>query len=274
MESQLFKVFTQDPKHGNSAAVILAEELSEKEMQSLATQINTVITVFVLPSHLADARFRFFSISSELPFCGHGILAAADYYMKVTGHQQIKVETQASVVTISRNSKGTIHFETTGVSIIDCSFDQKEVLSFLGINEDLIHKDLPFCIASIGSPKLFVPIKKLVTVQSITPDFEAISEWSSKMKVNGVYVYTFETQHSDSSLHARSFNPLFGVKEDAATGVAAGALAGVLVQAGYFHSTLIVEQGYNLGQESKIFVEVGDVIKLGGFVTQIGKVEV
>jgi trans-2,3-dihydro-3-hydroxyanthranilate isomerase len=77
-------VFTDRPLHGNPLAVFPeAEGLNEREMQSLAREMNISETAFVLPpteagkAAGADYRLRIFTPGLELPFAGHPSIGAA-----------------------------------------------------------------------------------------------------------------------------------------------------------------------------------------------------
>jgi trans-2,3-dihydro-3-hydroxyanthranilate isomerase len=69
-------VFAEEsPWSGNPLAVIEdARDLSDEEMQAIASQFNLSETTFVLPSTVATARVRIFTASFELPFAGHPTL--------------------------------------------------------------------------------------------------------------------------------------------------------------------------------------------------------
>jgi len=86
-----------------------------------------------------------------------------------------------------------------------------------------------------------VPIHSLEQLSNLKPNFDKIKKWSITNQVNGLYVYTKETYNSGLDFHARGFNPMTGLNEDAATGVAAAALSIVM------RKSLTIEQGYFIG---------------------------
>src|SRR2546422_841917 len=70
--------FTSKPFRGNPAAVVPdAGGLDEKQMQTIAQEMNISETAFLLPSDQADFRLRWFTPKAELVFCGHGTIATA-----------------------------------------------------------------------------------------------------------------------------------------------------------------------------------------------------
>jgi trans-2,3-dihydro-3-hydroxyanthranilate isomerase len=104
----------------------------------------------------------------------------------------------------------------------------------------------------------FVPVASLDAIGRARPSAEAFG------KVFGgdhqsVFVYTRQTTHAGHHFHARMFAPSFGIAEDPATGSAAAAFAGVLMQfepLGDGEHSFIIEQGYEMGRPSEIAVQV------------------
>src|SRR5262249_41903589 len=73
-------VFTDRPLAGNPLAVVLdAGDLSDRDMQAIALEMNLSETTFVLPSARPEciARVRIFTPRRELPFAGHPTLGTA-----------------------------------------------------------------------------------------------------------------------------------------------------------------------------------------------------
>ncbi|MDY6932973.1 MAG: PhzF family phenazine biosynthesis protein [Spirochaetota bacterium] len=70
------------------------------------------------------------------------------------------------------------------------------------------------------------------------------------------YVFTFDTENSESRVHARFFAPHLGIIEDPATGSAAGPLTGYLLKYGVFGQKFEIqnEQGIEIGRPSKIMM--------------------
>jgi trans-2,3-dihydro-3-hydroxyanthranilate isomerase len=98
------------------------------------------------------------------------------------------------------------------------------------------------------------------------PDFNALADLSRAEGINGAYVYTRSGVPVGVDMLARGFNPQGGVKEDAATGAAAGALAWRLRDqlAG---RQLVVEQGVGLAERNRLVARIeGDRIYFGGCV--------
>lgn len=182
--------------------------------------------------------------------------------------RELKLIVNKKEITIIKNENGFIQFGAGCLIIDNRQINLQEILDFLNIPEFAIDVDYPLTIASIGSPKLLVPVKNLKYLQDISPDFQKISKWSAYNQVNGMYVYTKDTLSSTSDFHTRSFNPLFGIDEDIATGVAAGALCGVIHHK-FNKKNLTIKQGHNLNHDCRIstFIDIKGDIQVGGFAT-------
>jgi len=79
--------FTRTKFEGNPAGVVAnADGLSDKQMQSIARELNNSETAFILsPDENSDAEehdiwVRFFSPTTEVPICGHATVSAHYVY--------------------------------------------------------------------------------------------------------------------------------------------------------------------------------------------------
>jgi trans-2,3-dihydro-3-hydroxyanthranilate isomerase len=105
-----------------------------------------------------------------------------------------------------------------------------------------------------------IPIKDVDTLHRIVPNKPALRRISAELGFEGYYCFTLPAASGNHLAEARFFNPYFGIDEDAATGSAAGPLAGFL------HHNGIIEknrpytflQGVAMQHPSVIQVEVED----------------
>ena len=131
----------------------------------------------------------------------------------------------------------------------------------LGLPKHVIEDaKLPLEVVSTGLPVLIVPVRTLTAVRSIKPDASAIMDFCGRIGANGMMVFTTVTVESSATVHARMFAPSIGILEDPATGSAGGALGAYLVHNGVVDvgptTELLIEQGYEMGRPSNIFVRV------------------
>lgn len=111
-------------------------------------------------------------------------------------------------------------------------------------------------VASVGSPKLLVEVRDVDTLYGLAPDLASIAAWGKQHGVSGLYVWC---RLNEDTVEGRNFNHLDPGLEDAATGVAAGALAVALGR------NLTVRQGRATGRDCLIKARMeGDAILVGG----------
>lgn len=71
------RAFAKTEKGGNPAGVVFdADGLSESSMKEIASEVGYSETAFVMKSHMADFRVRFFTPIEEVDLCGHATIAA------------------------------------------------------------------------------------------------------------------------------------------------------------------------------------------------------
>lgn len=231
---------------GNPAAVVVGFCGDKAEKQKYAAELGMPVTVFISDENSSIPVLEYYYPKSEMPLCLHGTLAAA--YVLFENHTGNKIKcltASGNPLTIER-SETLIQVEVCEkpVSKITVNIDDiQKMLNLADIN--LIDRNLPLGVYSVGSPKLLIPIISSDAVSQLKPSFSQILSWSFASQVNGLYVYTKKTSEK---FFARGFNPKTGYNEDAATGVAAAALALCLKQ------NILIEQGHSLNRESEIII--------------------
>lgn len=257
-----------DNRGGNPCAIVdTAIALSEEAMQKTATELNLPETVFILPDK-DQYLLRFFATKGELPLCCHGTLGAVFYLFKSNVNQRPNIKTYKD------NIKIDVKYEKNLLSMsianngkkLPTPIDLLTISTMLNIDQDAIPTNLACSVASIGSPKLFVPLINRTALFDMTPDLNLVAQWCKDNAINGLYAYSDDTENSDVDYVGRNFNPLFSHQEDIATGTAAAALCQMLCQSrGQSEGTFTIEQGANLGSPSKIYVSISkDNIEIKG----------
>ena len=264
-------VFTDRLLAGNGLAVVLdSQGLDDEAMQAIAREFNLSETVFVLPpeSERHKARLRIFTPGRELPFAGHPTIGTA--------------------VLLALDSDGGVAAQAFGleerVGVVSCVAERLEerrgrarfklprLPEFWGEGRDIaaIAEALEIDAADIGFDKHrpsqhsagvpfdFVPIRSLEAIGRARPGATFSEVFGGDGHV-AAYLYTRETIEPGSSYHARMFAPGMGLGEDPATGSAAAAFAGVLMQfepMGAGTHDVIIEQGYEMGRSSIIALQI------------------
>jgi trans-2,3-dihydro-3-hydroxyanthranilate isomerase len=265
-------VFTRQALAGNPLAVVLeAEGLDAARMQAIAKEFNLSETVFVLPpeSGRHRAALRIFTPGRELPFAGHptvgtAVLLALEDGGGATGAMAFGLEERVGVVScvveVEGEGRGHARFRVPRLpEIWGEGRDPAEAARALGLEPAEIgfgrHRPSRH---SAGVPFDFVPLASLEAAGRARPNAEAFAK-AFGGEHQSVFVYTRETAQAGHHFHARMFAPSFGIAEDPATGSAAAAFAGVLMQfepLGDGEHSFVVEQGYEMGRPSEIALQI------------------
>jgi len=231
--------FTKEKFTGNPAGVISnADGLTDYEMQKIARELNNSETAFIFSSNSNeyDAHVRFFTPTNEVPICGHATIAA--HYVRATENEletsRVYHKTGAGILPVDivkENddykiimTQGRIEFG----KIIE-GINKEELLAALNIKESDLLENYEIQIISTGHSKVMVGIRSIATLNTLQPDYNALSKLSKIIKCNGYYVFTVDSKDSDILIHGRMFAPAIGINEDPVTGNANGPLGAYLV---------------------------------------------
>lgn len=280
-------VFTRRAFGGNQLAVFTeAEGLSNAEMQSIATEMNYSESTFVLPPDgpSADARMRIFTPGMELPFAGHPTVGTG----YVLGLERAKRELTLQlgvgplkvVVDPGDGRIGSARMEQPLPRFRSAEADSATLAGLIGLAAADIAETSPAEFGSAGVPFLYVPVRSLDAVRRARGDAGAMARFFAGRDHPAVYLFSLEAESPEAAAHARMLSLLLGaeVREDPATGGAAGPFGAYLVRHGLRPpGALLLEQGYEMGRPSQIDVRVdvqyGSVsrVAVGGEVVMIAE---
>lgn len=288
----VYDVFTDTRLAGNPLAVVFESEgLTSEAMQAITRELNLSETVFVMPAANPNhsASLRIFTPAYELPFAGHptvGTAVALAEQRQLQGEAVLVLEEKIGAITCTVNSSGGVasfaRFDLPRQSQpIDFAADSAQVAEALGLQAEQIGFDQhDILIWSAGVPFLFVPVKDLAAVAQV--QFDAALWTKATHHINGrsvpAFVYCRGGQAVDASFHARMFSPSMGISEDPATGGAVAALTGAVHFADQYadgKTALLIEQGFEMGRPSQIYVELdiaeGKIGKasIGGYAVKV-----
>jgi PhzF family phenazine biosynthesis protein len=132
-------------------------------------------------------------------------------------------------------------------------------LQALGIGREETVSNLPLCNASTSRIKTLIPIKSPDTLNALAPTVHAVEAVCNRIGSTGLYPYAV-VDRASRLFEARQFPRSSGYLEDAATGIAAAALAFGLLGNGLIEpndKTVRILQGRAMGRLSEIRVRVG-----------------
>ncbi len=242
-----------DSQSGNLAAIVQDFTGDAAAKQAFAAELNLPVTVFIEDVHAEIPALRFFYPSSESVLCLHGALASGKYLMHLRNTDLLRVKIQSGQVLQMVKQADRVQVLMPHAEILPIKIDLAIIAKMLDINTDQLDLSFPCIAASLGSPKLLVPLKTAEILNQLKPDFDFIKKWSIENQVNGLYVYSADAPAGIDFI-ARGFNPKGGWNEDAATGVAAGTLIAVLRHPK--QKDFVIDQGDTMGEPSRIYVSL------------------
>jgi PhzF family phenazine biosynthesis protein len=276
--------FTTAPHTGNPAGVVLeGKDLSDRDMQGIARELNLSETAFLLPPTKtdADARIRWFTPTTEVPLCGHATIAgfhvlAEESRMNMVkeGKYQFRLETASGILPVDVTKKNGLISIMFGLKVpaLDRAITYKiDLVRVLNISMS----DFDNHLQIVRSDYLLVPLKRLHTLFSMKPNFLAMSNFLESRNLRGLCAFTTETVDRESVVHSRFFAPNCGINEDPVTGSSHAPLAVHLFQSGVLdlrngRCVFQGEQGDAIGRRGRVTVEleVADnkpsSVKIGG----------
>ena len=252
--NQLFKVraFTKDNQGGNKAGVYLfADDLTEKQMQSIAKDLGYSETAFVMKSKVADYKVRFFTPTKEVNLCGHATISAFHVLrtLDIIGDSIYTQETKAGILKINvilgkvyMQQLTPSYFEEVDKAVIAKSFD-----------DILFHEALNPYVVSTGLKEIFIPVKHREVLDQLVTNYKQMIKISNTYDVIGMHVFSID---DEIDAYGRNFAPIVGIHEESATGTSNGALACYLHKFYKKKHYYTLRQGYSMGEPSEIKVYI------------------
>jgi trans-2,3-dihydro-3-hydroxyanthranilate isomerase len=271
----LVDVFTETPFGGNPLAVFLdAEDLSTKQMQTIARELNLSESAFVMPSDKAEFRLRIFTPGMEVPMAGHPTVGTA-YVLQHKGlipaTGKTTFEENVGVIPVSLNETGIFMSQPLPAfgAVYDDEGDRAMIASLLSLHEDDLLAGYPVQAVSTGVPFLYIPLANLDAIARIQFRLDV---WDNHLRTAPApHIFAFAPEDKNI-VRSRMFAPLMGIPEDPATGAASGPLGAYLVQYGLADgdAPILSKQGYAMGRPSQIHIRIerdGDAftgVQVGG----------
>lgn len=284
-------VFTDQSYKGNPLAVVFTEgDLHLTDYENIAREFGYSETSFVAYSaqkQLLQVR-SFTPIGFEVDGAGHNLLGAVGAAMlkdpalfpKQDSLQQVIMKTASIPIFISFNEENNLPVVKMlqKPAVVGDSIPAEQTALALGLSlKDIAIPDFVPVIVQTEVAHAMVPVQSTEILNTIKPDNKLLIALSKQYNFEGFYCFAFTGKKKGALVQTRFFNPIIGIDEDAATGTAAGPLAGLLL-----HKKIIkkdhnyqILQGVKLNQPSLIEIAVKDNgILVGGtsVITMEGKI--
>lgn len=224
--------------------------------------------------------------------CGHGTICLMTRMVELgvvswDADDRVEVElllpTARATVEIFRRDDGRplVMLDIRPPTFRPSMLDGDELAGLLGIDNEGFSLEWPREIASGDFIHLVVPIKDLVSIRRICPDFAGLTRFCRDNGIETVAVFCKQTEQSGYTIHVRDFCPAVGVPESAAAGTTNAALSSYLIRHKIVREdsdgqiVVQAEQGFEIERPSSIRSVVSMVdgaiarLQVGGVATKI-----
>ena len=254
-----YAAFTEDPRRGNPAGVVLdATGLSAEEMLGIAAEVGYSETAFVIPGD-GPLATRYFSPQAEVDFCGHATIALAVARADREGPGPLALDTAAGridvdVVAGPSGPVATLRSVPTSTRALGGD-ELTALLAALSWPAADLDERYPPHVAFGGVHHPVLAVRTRERLADLDYDYDALLALMTDRGWTTVQLYWVE---DELTIHARNPFPVGGVVEDPATGAAAAALGGYLRELGFVTqpTRIRIIQGEDMGRRSELLVDI------------------
>ena len=265
LECAIVDVFAERAFAGNRLAVVRgAAGLDAAAMQEIARGLDYSETVFVTCEDDGAARMRIFTPTAELPFAGHPVLGAA--WTLARGADAFALDLPAGRVGVTFDAHG-IAWMTPPPAALGEAVEPATAAALFGLGLADLDPALPCRRAVLGPRFVLVGLKGLDALRRAAVD-PAVYAGLAAGGFLGVFACAAEGYSADADFSARMFFDAGGIREDPATGSANAAFATCLRTLGR-RAPATVEQGFEIGRPSRLYLEPGEPVRVGGRVRPV-----
>ena len=267
---QHISAFTDGPRGGNPAGVVLCETLPDAAtMQAMAAEVGYSETAFVA-SGGRGWRVRYFAPEVEVDFCGHATIAVGAALAKHEGPGTFALQLNRADITVDgyQSAEGWgAAFQSPPTNSRDMpAVLVDEALALFGLARSALDDRIPPAIAHAGADHLVLALRRRDDLTAMRYD---LGKGRDLARREGVATFSLVFAETSQIFHARNPFPIGGVYEDPATGAAAAALAGYLRDLVWPHEgSIAIRQGEDMGIPCRLQAEIvpqqGAPIKVSG----------
>lgn len=248
MKYQIVHAFSKNGKGGNPAAVVINQSLSAAEKQEVAAQIGFSETAFLQYAN-NKLHIDFFTPNKPIAYCGHATIAAINIL-----RQQNLIDNGNHILhtnekPIPVNINDTMVYMQQAYPVFE-AVNLEEVAAMLHTEkENIVNASL----ARNGVGFLLIELTDDNLLYYLEPDEQTVYDYSARHDLIGIYPFV----RKENKLLSRMFGPYYEIKEENATGMAAG------LSGGWLHhlsnrkvDRLFIEQGHSIVMKEKGFLQV------------------
>lgn len=264
MQIDRIAAFAMGGRGGNPAGVVIGEALPDRAvMQRVAREVGYSETAFAACEG-DHWQVRYFAPEAEVPFCGHATIAlgcalgqrfGAGRYDLQLSQARISVEAELG----AEGWQATLTSPPTWSKPMPAGL-RAELLGYFGLAEADLDPSLAPHLAHGGATHGVLALHSRARLAAMAYDFAAVQ---ALMQRAGLTTISLIWRESADVFVARNAFAVGGVVEDPATGAAAAALGGLLVDLGRGPGRFVIRQGEDMGAPSLLHVTVTGQIGAG-----------
>ncbi|MDE0052690.1 MAG: PhzF family phenazine biosynthesis protein [Gammaproteobacteria bacterium] len=265
MHCSIVDVFAERPLTGNQLAIVRqCGHMDTATMQAVAREMNFSETAFVVEEHASVARVRIFTPAEELPFAGHPTLGTA--WLLGRESRVYTLDLAVGSVPVSFDSGGIAWMQPPAATLGD-TLPMDLAAELLGLSKVDVDPSGPCQYAEVGLRFVLIGVRTLDTLRRARVDTQVHAAIAGD-RFLGVFAFAQPGYSRDADFAARMFFEANGWREDPATGSANAAFAACLYARGVT-GEFTVEQGFEMARPSRVYLDVGDAIRVGGRVQPV-----
>ncbi len=261
-------VFTNERFKGNPLAVVFTEgDLELSLYENISREFGYSETSFIYYSKQDKAlKVRSFTPTGfEVNGAGHNLLGAVCAVL--LKKENIFHEQQGNPFVIMKDKPIPLFINYDKVSrlpvvgmvqqsaVIETTIASEIIAEAITLQaDDLLTDNFAPTVVKTEVAHLMVPLKSLEVLNKVISNKTLLSKISKQYEFQGAYCFVFTEQDPENIVQTRFFNPGIGIDGDAATGSAAGPLAGLLYQKQFINLNTEYQllQGIKMNQPSAI----------------------
>ena len=252
-QAYIVNAFTDEGRGGNAAGVVLdADGLDPSARLAIAARVGLSETAFVSRSPSETIRLEFFTPTRQIAHCGHATIATFAL-LRELGRVGEGTSTKETIDGVRRVivDGDVVSMEQRAPAIAELTLEDT-----LSIEHSIGASTLGSWIVDTGNGFAAIEMASRDALAAVRPDFEAIARISESLDLVGYYLFTRDTGRDDRIATTRMFAPRYGIPEEAATGMAAGPLAGLLHAREGLGTEMVIEQGALMHPASPSAIQV------------------
>lgn len=263
---------------GNPAGVVIGDALpSPQQMQAVAAELGYSETAFAAPED-DGWRVRYYAPVGEVAFCGHATIALGAVLGAQHGAGRYDLNLSQDRISVEAFAHGDVWHATLqspGTWSKPMADDLLyALLDAFDLSEDDLNPALRPTLAFAGVQHGVLALKDRARLAQMAYPFEAMRDL---MRLHDLVTVSLLYIDGPRRFAARNAFASGGVVEDPATGAAAAALGGALVDLDWDGlrngGTFEIAQGQDMGHPSALTVDVtgtpGDSVRVSGAVRWI-----